>query len=188
MALHRLTALALTAVLALGVSACGEDTPPQTAPSTSSAASSPSPAATGPVAPVLPELAKRQDEVGAKAFVKYWFAAVTYAMKTGDPSAFVDVSHPKCETCSALAEHITDLEADGSSLEGGGWRVLGVQHDPKTEAPYWRFAVKVAQSKQRVRDANAKVIDASPRQIFFFYVGVTWDEEFRLRGVERVDD
>jgi hypothetical protein len=69
---------------------------------------------------VLPELAKRNDAVGAKAFVKYWFSAVTYAMKTGDTEPFMAVSAKDCKTCSNLVREIDAIYAQGQLHGEGG--------------------------------------------------------------------
>lgn len=190
MAVRRITAAAaVAAVLCAGVAGCGGDASSADPTPTVTASASASPSPTGPAAPVLPELAKRNDAVGAKAFLRYWFAAVTYAMKTGDTEPFMAVSAKECKTCDGLATHIEGLEQDGLALIGGGWQVLGVEHDPKTEAPYFRFAVKVRQLKQRIVNEHEKEVDQSRASVFFFYVGVSWeDEAFELSGVERVGD
>lgn len=189
MAQHRLTALALAGVLALGVSGCGDDTPPETAPSTTPASASPSATASGPVAPVLPELAKRQDAVGAKAFVKYWFAAVTYAMKTGDTDPFMEVSAKECKTCKNLDVAISDAyQADGR-ITGGGWVLIGLDPDPRLEPPLFRFAARVLQRTQTVHGTSGEVIRRERKQEALFFVGVrSVDGGFELLGLERIDD
>lgn len=186
MALHRLTPLVLAGVLALGVTACGDDTPPKTAPSTTTATASPSP--TGLVAPVLPELAKREDEVGAKAFVKYWFAAVTYAMKTGDTEPFMSVSADDCKTCVGLAQAVDDIYEDGGHLVGGGWRVESIERDPRLAPPLHRYSVRVIQPAQRAVAPDGAVTERVGRREFLFFVGAKWADGYSLFGVERIDD
>lgn len=181
MALHRLTALALAGVLALGVSACGDDTPPpKTPPGTTPASASPSP--TGPVAPVLPELAKREDAVGAKAFVKHWFRAVTYAMQTGDTEAVGDVSSPDCTTCTEMQKNITTAYADGGSMAGKGWRISRLQ-DVNDRPDGAHVFVFVIQAPQKYLDAAGAVIDRLPEKKYAMEVLAQWDEGWTMREV-----
>lgn len=187
MALHRLTPLAVVVALALGLSGCGDDSP-SPAPTTSSVAASPTATASGPAAPALPELAKRNDDVGAKAFVKYWFAAVTYAMRTGDTEPFMAVSSDGCKTCANLSKMIEEIYSKGQRLAGGGWRVTGVEQDPGSKAPFWRLAVKVTQARQQVVRADGTVVSRDPRDSALFYAGVEWRDGFVFMGLERIDD
>lgn len=187
MALHRLTALALAGALALGAAGCGDDSPAP-APSTSSAAASPTPSTTGPAAPVLPDVAARNDAVGAKAFVKYWFEAVSFAMHTGDTRLFMAVSAKDCKTCTNLNAKILSMYRSRQRLVGGGWRVVGVEQDPKSKAPFWRFAVKVSQLPQKVVDRRGKVVSRDPQDQALFYAGVQWRDGFEFMGLERIDD
>lgn len=120
------TAIAVVVSLGLGVVGCGGD-PPEAKPAPSTSAAAPSPTPTGPVAPELPADAKREDEVGAKAFIKFWFSVVTYAMQTGDTSAMDQYAADQCETCIKLSKSIETAYADGGHLEGAGWSVEGVR-------------------------------------------------------------
>lgn len=137
---------------------------------------------------MLPELAKRNDAVGAKAFLRYWFAAVTYAMKTGDTEPFMAVSARECKTCTNLRGEVLAIRDADRRLIGGGWEVVGVEQDPSLEPPYYRFAVKVHQPRQRVVEASGKVVSKSAAQTFMFLVGVQHRDHFELHGVERADD
>lgn len=179
MALHRLTALALTGALALGVSACGEDSP-SPAPRTSSAASSPTP--TAPAAPVLSDLATRHDDVGAKAFVKFYFAALTYAMKTGDTEPVSSISTDDCNTCSKLIGTIEATYAEKGSLSGNGWTVLALRtvDDRPDGAHVYGF---VRQSSQMQRDSTGSVVAHTPDKKFGIEVLAVWESGWRIREV-----
>ncbi|MDO7867629.1 DUF6318 family protein [Nocardioides jiangxiensis] len=184
MAPHRLTAPAVAVVLVLGLAACGNDPKPSASSDAPTPTVSSSP--TGPVAPVLPDLARRNDAVGAKAFVKYWFAAVTYAMHTGDTEPFMAVSVKECKTCSNLKREIEAIYGDGQ-LRGGGWVVRAVEADPKTEPPLYRFAVRVEQAPQAVMSGRERTSDRQPRQRFLFYAGARWSGGFEFLGLDRLD-
>lgn len=185
MALHRLTALALASVLTLGVSACGDDGPPKTAPSTTAATASSSP--TGPVAPVLPELAKRQDAVGAKAFVRFYFAAVTYAMKTGDTQLMDDYSATDCETCRGISKKVTRIYSADGQNKGGGWHVGRLAYMTDSTVSLAHMTVSVTQPAQRLVDRDGKVWQRDPKTRFLFNVWASPDGgSWRLREIQTV--
>lgn len=173
MALHRLTALALVGALALGASGCGDDSPAPS-PRTSSAAASPTPTpSAGSAAPVLPDLATRKDEVGAKAFVKYWFAAVTYAMQTGDTQPFIAVSAKECTTCSNLKRRLEEIYGAGGSTKESRWELAsGLAPDPSADWPFRRFLVQVRQPKHVLRTKNGH--QQVPTKVFPMRVTVVW--------------
>ena len=170
MALRRLTALALAGVLALGASGCGDDSPTPT-PGTSSAAASPTPS--GPVAPVLPDLASRNDAVGAKAFVKYWFATLTYAMHTGHTDLVAASSAKECATCSGIASGIADIYGSGGQIEGGNWVPISFVSDPSAPKPLLRWLVQVRQARHEVVGAEAGNGPVAKR-VFSMRVSVVW--------------
>lgn len=188
MAVRRIATAVVAAVLCVGVAGCGGDASSADPTPTATASAKPTPSKTGPVAPVLPELAKRNDAVGAKAFLKYWFAAVSYAMKTGDTEPFMAVSAKNCKTCEGLADKIGGIYSKNRRLEGGGWRVIGVEQDPGSKGPFWRLAVKVVQPAQRVVGQDGTVVSEDPRDQALFYAGIEWRDGYSFMGLERIDD
>lgn len=186
MALHRLTALALVGSLALGASGCGDDSP-SPAPSTSSAAASPTPTATatGPAAPVLPELASRKDAVGAKAFVKFYFAALTHAMKTGDTELMDKFAAKDCETCVGIAKKIRRIYDAGGRNDGGGWQIGRLQYMNDSTDALHHMIVSVTQPPQRLIDQTGKVRQQDPRTDFLFNVWASQGTNgWRLREIQ----
>lgn len=179
MALHRLTALALMGALALGASGCGDDSP-SPSPRTSSTAASPTPSSTGPAAPVLPDLATRKDEVGAKAFVRFYFAALSYAMKTGDTRGVADISHTACKTCSELMESIRTAYDGGGTLAGKGWSVDGVRSvgDRPDGEHVYGF---VTQAPQNYLDKSGRVVKRYDGKKFGVETLVQWKGHWVMR-------
>ncbi|GGO84107.1 hypothetical protein GCM10011584_00880 [Nocardioides phosphati] len=173
MALHRLTALALTGVLALGASGCGGDSPSPT-PGTSSAAASPTPTSSGPAAPVLPKAAITKTANGAEAFTKYWFALVTYAMRSGDTKDLRRSAAPECRGCNALIGSVSRVYADGHHISGGGWLVEEIARDTRVVMPYERFAVSVQQPRSEFVDEHGKVLSRGHRERFVLAFSVLW--------------
>lgn len=185
MALHRLTALALVGALVLGASGCGDDSP-SPSPRTSSAAASPTPTSTGPAAPVLPDLATRKDEVGAKAFVKYWFAAVTYAMQTGDADLIETVSTQDCKTCVGLARQIRHLRDEGGYIEGGGWTVGGINPGTERADASRVYRLFVEQAKQSLFDESGGRVSHTARTGFAADAVVVWNDGWKMRELAKL--
>ncbi len=166
-------AAALTAALLM--SGCGGDKPsgePSGTPTTASL--SPTPTATGPVAPVLPEAAKVNDDAGAKAFVEYWFAAVTYAMQTGDTKPFMAVSTDECAICANLEREIAGVYGAGGRYDGADWRLSrGLANDPSVSSPYRRYLVQVQQAAYSVTRPDGPV-KRFEKELFPLRVTVIW--------------
>jgi hypothetical protein len=118
---HRL--LIAAALLALPLAGCGDDShAPNTSTSTTPATASPSPI--GPIAPVLPEAAKANTTVGAKAFVRYWFEALNYASHTGDSAPLVSASTADCVACNGLRNRIKSIYGVNEHMVGGDWHLV----------------------------------------------------------------
>lgn len=189
MAVRRIATATVAAVLCAGVAGCGGDASSADPTPTVNASATPTRSATGPAAPVLPELAKRNDAVGAKAFLKYWFAAVTYAMRTGDTAPFMKVSAKDCKTCPGLEKKIKAVYAGGQRIDGGGWKPSGLDVDPRLKPPLYRVAVRLVQDKQTIRSSDGSVVRGEPRQEALFFAGARWvGDRFEMFGLERIDD
>lgn len=185
MALHRLTALALTGVLALSASGCGGDSP-SPSPRTSSAAASPTPTSSGPAAPVLPDIAARHDDVGAKAFVKYWFTVVTYAMHTGDADSIGTVSTNNCQTCANLTKRIRHLRHEGGHVEGGGWTVGGINEGADRADSSRIYRLFVEQPKQSLFDRSGDRVSVTARTGFTADAVVVWRGGWKMRELAKL--
>jgi hypothetical protein len=182
---HRLV---IATALLLALAGCSDDSPaPKASPSTTPATASPSP--TGPVAPVLPEAAKANTSVGAKAFVRYWFEALNYASHTGDSAPLVSASTADCVACNGLRNRIKSIYGVNEHMVGGDWQASKIKYDPRIKAPDYRFVVEGAQAGQRVVDRHGKTKSGSTRVGFVLFVGLTWgDTGFHVFAAERIDD
>jgi Family of unknown function (DUF6318) len=153
----------LTALTVLALGACsGDDPKPKVAPPSSSAPTSPSTsAASGDVAPTMPEGATAPDRTGAERFVEYWFEALSYAMVTGDTALVDEGSAPACDSCAALGKQIAKLYEHGGRVETDGWAVEAstVNGEFESEAP--SFLLRVNQAKRSLYEGK-KLIDRTP--------------------------
>jgi hypothetical protein len=179
---HRLV---ITAALLLALAGCSDDSPaPKASASTTPTTAAPS--ATGLTAPVLPEAAKENTAVGAKAFVRYWFEATTYAMKTGDTGPLAEASSPECATCTNLVTGLEKIYSAGNRNVGGGWIVDEIAPDPRQEKPARRFQVVVNQPAQHLVDSDGTVTDRDPKARYVFALTARWSDGWRIDEVVKL--
>ncbi|WP_284975041.1 DUF6318 family protein [Arthrobacter sp. efr-133-TYG-104] len=144
----RARTLAFGLALALLLGGCQGGGPPSTSsPTTESPTSSglASPASAGPSTaaaykpadakgkarnvpvPVMPELAKENSKAGLEAFIRYWYAQLSYVDETGDPSSWSSLISPDCQLCLTLQKAGRDAYTDGRWLVGGKITVPAVE-------------------------------------------------------------
>ncbi|WP_429390041.1 DUF6318 family protein [Paenarthrobacter sp. TE4293] len=69
--------------------------------------------------PVMPELAKENSKAGLEAFIRYWYAQLSYVDETGDMSAWQPLISEDRRLCLRLQESGEDGYVDGRWLVGG---------------------------------------------------------------------
>lgn len=122
-----LAGLACCAALA----GCESNPEPAPLPSQSPAASTPTETESPtPTPPTMPAEARGTSEKSAKAFVRYYVAAVNFAMRTGNTKALLRLADDSCVTCTAITDRIEDVYSSGGRLEGDGWVVSTVSVIP----------------------------------------------------------
>lgn len=177
-------ATVMAAVLVL--SSCGADKP-SADPTPSPTSAAPSPSATGPVAPVLPEAAKVNDDAGAKAFVEYWFAAVTYAMQTGDTDVMDRHSGDDCEACEGVSRSVRKIYKAGKENRGGGWAIERLEEQAASTEKLRLFLALVNQPAQALVNSDGSTLNADPAQKFAFEVWASFGESgWLLRELREV--
>jgi hypothetical protein len=91
------------------------------------------PGGPGSISPVGPPQltadARAASQSGAAAFVKYWFATLTYATASGDTGPFQAASGPGCDACASAIQAIHAGWQNGNQLRGGGYTVRDVMAD-----------------------------------------------------------
>jgi hypothetical protein len=155
----RRAALGAVALL-LALAGCGGD--PKADPSPSPTPSSPatSPVSTTPSTPVLPEEAKADTKAGAIAFVKYYVELINHAQATGDVSPLRSVEGTRCESCRKVRGSITQIYANGGSIEGGTWRPhLNVAL--RNNDGSWLVSGYLRFDPERVQKSSASAVETS---------------------------
>ncbi|MGG5171873.1 DUF6318 family protein [Pseudarthrobacter sp. J1738] len=137
------TALGAAAVvLMMGLAGCNSPAPsPSSSGSSASSSSSATTASTTPTAaptatavykpatakgkaqnvplPVLPAVGKTNTKEGAEAFVKYWFALLSYANETGDTTRLTKLSASTCQLCKLQIDGLDYFFGQGRWKAGG---------------------------------------------------------------------
>ncbi|MGO4455523.1 DUF6318 family protein [Arthrobacter sp. RAF14] len=173
----------LVALSCVGLVACGTgpagpslSPPPTTTATAVRESSSPSPVVTSvykpatatskaqnvPV-PVMPEAAKKETPEGAKAFVGYWVAMLSYAYETGDVKTLDTLGAPGCRLCHSQPTNIASEWSNGAWTEGGKLRI---PHFEIKATPYPSRVTLVAQIDQdaiKVHDRNGKITASRPK-------------------------
>ena len=77
--------------------------------------------------PVMPELANENSKAGLEAFIRYWYAQLSYVGETGDLSSWLPLIAPECRLCLRLQESGKDGYTDGRWLAGGKISVPAIE-------------------------------------------------------------
>ncbi|MGG5173902.1 DUF6318 family protein [Pseudarthrobacter sp. J1763] len=104
--------------------------------------------------PVLPAVGKTNTKEGAEAFVKYWFALLSYAYETGDTKPVAAVSGPNCAVCSRQIEVVGEMWQDGQWVQGALFEPVTPQKHSVTDAGAHQMAVQVLQKEITVRNSD----------------------------------
>ncbi|MBA4609366.1 hypothetical protein H1W00_12845 [Aeromicrobium sp. Marseille-Q0843] len=165
------------ATLALTMSACGEDDPPPTEP-TSAATTPANPDAT---LPPMPAVAQEFTPNGAATFVAHYVRILDYASKTGDVEELARLSSPSCEGCTRYVDLFRSLYRNGGGAEGRDWTrsatELRFQRDKAAETLATTTLRISAGTVQESADSAAKNFPATEDLVTF---GLTYDEEWRI--------
>jgi hypothetical protein len=80
-------------------------------------------------APQLAADARAPTQAGAAAFVRYWFATLTYAAASGDTAPFQAASGPDCQACTDAVQAIRSGWQGGRQMRGGAYTIRDVSAD-----------------------------------------------------------
>lgn len=121
---------------------------------------------TGASAPALPEAARAHTRDGGIEFVKYWFAALTYAARTGDTATLAEATSPDCENCQATMSTIRSAYDAGGRTLGGEYLVRGVTTDSFFTLAHPVFGTNIDRTAQVTVDRNGTERNVAPTLSF----------------------
>lgn len=112
-------------MLVFGLAGCAQDQNPPTTIGKRQAAQQPPPASALPRPTALP-ITHERSRSGAQEFAKYWFAALNYAVGTGDIGLVRTASDPGCTACVDAVTNVRTAYSDGGRIQGGTYTVRSV--------------------------------------------------------------
>lgn len=172
-ALRGLACVAAVTVLATGCSQKQE--PKAAAPSTTSAAPSPTLPPLGPADFPVPAEARQKTEAGIQAFTRYYVELTNHLLVTLDSAPLRDLSR-NCEDCDALARGYDTAKASGWTYEGGQISILSMTNGPITgDAAETAFYLE--QAAYTVKDRNGAPVPgkSSPSIKLSGGLALAWD-------------
>ena len=107
--------------------------------------------------PVMPELAKENSREGLEAFIRYWYAQLSYGYETGEVSGFASLSGPNCALCSSLRQGILDAWADGRWVSGGTLKSATIETNFDGASNSQVATVQVLQKTTEIRDPDGSL-------------------------------
>jgi serine/threonine protein kinase len=117
---------AAVAVLVAGAVAAVAALRPESSDDPAAATSDPTSVADRATAPALPSTAASPSQEAGGEFVRYWFAALTYGVQTGDVEDLTLASSPDCQDCQRAIGTIEETYRSGGALRGGTYVVRNV--------------------------------------------------------------
>nr|WP_275780036.1 DUF6318 family protein [Paenarthrobacter sp. Y-19] len=107
--------------------------------------------------PVMPELAKENSKAGLEAFIRYWYAQMSYAYETGETKQLLSLSSPACTLCASLEKGIEAGWQEGRWIKGGTLRSATVETDFNSTASTQVAAVQVIQESIEIRTPDGSL-------------------------------
>ncbi|MDQ0708383.1 hypothetical protein QFZ52_001035 [Arthrobacter woluwensis] len=123
--------------------------------------------------PVMPEAAKKETPDGAKAFVGYWVAMLSYAYETGDVTTLKKLSASACNGCQASIASIEHAYSNGGWLEGGKVRLAVSEVRSTAGFDHAIIVTQEVQDKTAAHDRSGKVTRYQASNSSYAYV-VQW--------------
>jgi hypothetical protein len=150
-------------VIALSLTACGQNTP-VAGGSDNETTAPPIPAAIPQ--PSKPPEADEHTEQGAQQFTLYWFKTINYAVQTGDVKPLQAASHPRCAPCQAVVAAVQDNYVDGGYAEGGTFTVRTAEPQNFALADQPTILVSFDRSSQSSLAPDGQVRGSKPAASF----------------------
>jgi hypothetical protein len=125
---------------------------------------------------------------GAKAFVRYWFEAANFAIRTGDTEVVEAIASAGCGSCQELIRSVHGAYADGGRIKNGRLLIKQLKVDPGVRPPVYRFAVELRQEPKTEVDAAGRTVRRETGASAVFITAARWTGGFKFLGLERLDD
>lgn len=152
--------LAMAAVVQVTLTACGGSSsgvartlPPVTTRPTTSVSAQPVPSG---IAAPTPE--------GASQFARYFYAQITHAFATKDPSLIEAISLPTCKTCALYAGSVALVRAKNQRVQGGEFAITFAASPPDAKSLSSRVDIGWNFAGATFYDSSGKVIERHPPQ------------------------
>jgi hypothetical protein len=136
---------------------------------------------------VLPELARRADDVGAKAFVRFYFGSISYAIETGDTSVMDKYAGADCEACAGVSSKIAHIRSQGARNTGGAWTIQLLVRSGLWTKELPAFGVGFEEQKKELWNKGGNLVDRDPAvkraaNVWVSRVGDSW----QMREIQQV--
>jgi hypothetical protein len=145
-------------------------------------ASDPTSVAARASAPALPPTAASPSQEAGAEFVRYWFAALTHGVQTGDITGLNDATSPDCQECQRAIGTIEETYRGGGALRGGAYVVRNVSTTSLWSADRPVYDATVDRSARTEVDAGGEAGASLPALSFANCVVVLeWTDGGRWR-------
>jgi hypothetical protein len=71
----------------------------------------------------MPSAARGTSAKAAKAFARFYFAMVNYSALSGDTTELRKLSTRSCDSCTAIADKVDAVYANGGRIESESWQL-----------------------------------------------------------------
>jgi hypothetical protein len=110
----------------------------------------------------LPTEANAESDSAGRAFVRHYFAAISYALKSGDTEPMIDVSGVDCQSCTSIADLVDGVYDKGGRYETPGWEVERIVAAPRPGNDRRLYLLKIREARRSLLDSQGKVVDVNP--------------------------
>jgi serine/threonine protein kinase len=131
-------------------------------------------------APPVPTGATTRSPEGGSEFVRYWFAALTHAARTGDVAGLAEATSPDCQECQGAIDEIETAYQGGGAMRGGEYTVrrvatanLWTEDRPVYEATVER-SPRTTVDDQGVPQATLAPLSFTNCQLVLQWTGERW--------------
>ncbi len=122
---------------------------------------------------------------GAKAVAAYFLLLYSYAYQTGDLAAWNELSHPECQFCASVGQHVSEATAAGQHTVGGAFRITAAEGTEVNQGVFFDVHVAVDGSRSRVVTATGSTAKDQPAGRYLMYVIVLFEGgAWHVRGVQ----